>query len=535
MSRPRGQPRKRARDAAGAVPPPEQFRALWSVVPLALVLALQLWTSRDRFAGPFLDTRLHYHYDNADFSFKARSGNRSADLRSQFGVTVGTYSKWGEPSAAPQYYTDHPFLLKALFQQYGRLAGNGEGASRSFAFAVGFVTAAGFYLVLLLSTGSVLASLAATTTLVCLPLFAVYQTALKFETDGMLVSVWLYAALAFYLQRGRPGALRAFGVLTGLAFLVHWTAVLFVVGLAAALAWKSVRGDARAGRALRVAVVAGAIGALALLGAMAYLQRGWGAAANVLVQAFGRRAAPIPAGAWWSRQWEYARLNFGDGVAWIVLVPALILIATALLRRRRDLPKLTAEPEARLLAPFGAVSALVAGVWVVAFRQGSFVHVYWQYWFCLPIAALTGAALEAVRPRRLLFAAATLACGALWLSLLSSGSALHASVRRDELGTPSDTEFLGSLREDRFDRLLFVPLTETPLNAWFQGPLFEYYTDRRIALAGGPADVRVGDKVLVLRYAQRADVQARLAAWSGKRLENEKCGSRICAYDVSSP
>lgn len=52
---------------------------------------------------------------------------------------------------------------------------------------------------------------------------------------------------------------------------------------------------------------------------------------------------------------------------------------------------------------------------------------------------------------------------------------------------------------------------------------------------GPGSDLRSGDKLLVLRYAPRQEVAARLETWSGKRLLNEKCGLRVCAHDVADP
>jgi hypothetical protein len=109
---------------------------------------------------------------------------------------------------------------------------------------------------------------------------------------------------------------------------------------------------------------------------------------------------------------------------------------------------------------------------------------------------------------------------------------VHHSVVADQLGTPDDIEFLRSLRADRFDRLVFVPVAESPLNSWFQGPLFLYYTDRPIVVAAKPGELRGGDKVLVLRFEQRPLVEQQVEKWSGLQLVNEMCARRICAYDV---
>jgi hypothetical protein len=44
--------------------------------------------------------------------------------------------------------------------------------------------------------------------------------------------------------------------------------------------------------------------------------------------------------------------------------------------------------------------------------------------------------------------------------------------------------------------------------------------------------LRRGDKVLLLRFAQRPVVARQVETWSGLQLANEACGRRICAYDV---
>ena len=522
-------PARRQREPEAAA----RQRPLWIALSLAGVLALQLWTCRDRFGLPFLDTRLHYDYDNADFSFRARSGNRNGDLRSQLGVTANTYSRWGERTGTT-YYTDHPFLVKAVFQQFTKLAGTTESASRSFSLAVSLGIAAGLYVILLQTTGSLLAALAGAVTLVSLPLFSLYQTAVKFETDGMLAGVWLFVALMARLRSATRRSLTIYGLLVVASFLAHWTAILFVGAIAAYLLFAFVRGrDATTRATLLVTVSAGVLGMAVLFGAMAWLQGGFRAALGALSRAFATRAATIPAATWWERQWLYSRMNFGDVFAWLLLGIILFLPLRWLWSRSRE--PIAVPPSAPMLALFIASTLAVACAWQFAFPQGSFVHVYWQYWFCLPIAALVAAFVASLSASRLGFAAALLACGALVLHLSSASRAAYARVVADQLGTADDIALLTSLREDSFDRMVFVPLSDMALNQWFQGPLFEYYTDRPVIVASTEGDVRAGSKALVLRYQQREDVVARLSAWSHKRLANEKCGERLCAFDVPAP
>jgi hypothetical protein len=116
-----------------------------------------------------------------------------------------------------------------------------------------------------------------------------------------------------------------------------------------------------------------------------------------------------------------------------------------------------------------------------------------------------------------------------------SGAAALDETLRSQLGTPADIEFLTAIRSGCFDRLAFVPVTEQPLNAWFEGPIFLYYTDRPVAVVSPGQTLRPTDKVLVLRYRDRDAVRGQIEAIAGVRLGHEQCGARLCAYDVVPP
>ena len=527
------------RRASPQVAPAPSRRAAWIVLSLAGVLGLQIWFCLGSFRAPFLDTRLHYSYDNADFLVRARSGDRSGELRDQFGVTEQSYSRWGVKKGEARYYTDHPFLVKAAFQQFTRVAGTGEWTSRVFSLAVSFGIAAGFYVVVLLTeaggrkarpcgTGrGLLSAFAGTMILVSLPLFAVYQTCIKFETDGMLAGVWLYAALVMFLENGKRSSLWAYGILAALAFLVHWTSGLLVGALAVWLlvSWLKRRDPAR-GRAFLASVLAGVAGVILLVAAFGYLQHGWSGARAHLERSFAVRSAPVPPAQWWTRQRAYFESNFTDVMFWIAVGSGVFLAVLALKRRE--------ESPSGLLWVFFVSTLAVAVVWMIAFRQGSFIHKYWQYWLCLPLATLAAAFVGSRKtlPPALLATAGFLA---LAVYLLMAAKDSYAGILKDQLGTREDIAFLKTLRDDSFDRFVFVPVSQIPLNQWFQGPLFDYYTDRPVAITSSPSDVHPGDKLLVLRYQQRDSVVAAVSKWSGKTLSNEKCGPRFCAYDVAEP
>jgi hypothetical protein len=266
---------------------------------------------------------------------------------------------------------------------------------------------------------------------------------------------------------------------------------------------------------------------------MAWIQGGIRNAWAPLGAAFARRSAAIDWSAWLTRQWSYLQANFDP----VFLAAALVMmgwLAATVWRSGpvdavcRDHGRSRGTP----LLVFSAVTLATALVWLVVFRQGSFIHVYWQLWLSLPAAALVGAFVAVLRTRPRLLGVALVALLALLVQLRGSAASAYASIVRDQLGTSDEIEFLRSLRNDRFSRFVFIPLVQHPLNEWPDSPLFLYYTDRPVQVLG-PASVPVaGEKALLLRLKDRQSVVARIEARSGVRLANEKCSDRLCAYDV---
>ncbi|MBI4917441.1 MAG: hypothetical protein HY825_16500 [Acidobacteria bacterium] len=503
------------------------------LLALALVAAVQLGSAGD-LSGPFLDTRLHVDYDNALFSFMARNGLRNGEARSQWGVTVNDYVAWGERAGPPRYYTDHPFLVKAAFQQFARLAGTGEASSRTFYLIVSLSAAAGLFTLLLQTTRAITPALVGALALVSLPVFSKFQTCVKFELDGMLLAVWLLAALAWFERdRGRGRLAVVAGLVVG-CVLAHWTSLLVAgfVGLALLLeAWR------RPGRArwlaFGVPAAAGAGALVVLASLMAWLQGSWQGAWHALVLASARRAgvASFTWSQWLGRQGTYAVDNFGVPFLAAIGIVAVALVALSV-RRGRVGSSTTreAQPWALGVAMFALTAAAL--VWLLAFRQGSYVHSFWQLPLTLPAALLVGIAVAAARQDRRWSLAALVGAAALVAQLNVAGIAARREAAAARLGTPADVEFLASLRDDRSSRLVYVPVARHPLDEWFQGPLFEYYTDRPVVVAQPGWRPRPDDRVLLLRYKDRDTVVGDVGIRLGARLVDERCGARLCAYSV---
>jgi hypothetical protein len=301
-------------------------------------------------------------------------------------------------------------------------------------------------------------------------------------------------------------------------------------GYLAVLAFR--RPEGRAKTALLAVSASSAVAGMVLICLWSYLHRSFRGTWTVLQAAFLRRSEPVPMAEWGRRQWDYLNANFTNAFPWI-LAGLIAVIAFGWLRARARLsrPDPDVSGPTPTLLPFFLCSLAVAVTWVLAFRQGSFIHIYWQYWLCPPIAVLVAAALSPLRstPERV----AGAACTAVLLSYLGlAASASYRGVLKDQLGTADDVMLLRSIRDDAFDRLVFVPLSDVPLNQWFHGTLFPYYTDRPVVVASAPSDVLGTDKLLLLRYRQRDRVAEDVSRWLGKTLANEKCGERMCAYDV---
>jgi hypothetical protein len=493
---------------------------------LALVALWQVTLVRDRLSVPFLDTRLHYFWDNAFASVNARNGIRVGGLRCQFGTTEIDYVRWGKPASPPRHYTDHPFLIQAVFQQAARLIGTSETASRSFSLLVAFGIAAGLFALVIQTTGGVFAAVSAGLVLVSLPLFSTFQVSAKYELNGMLLGVWQFVALAASMRRGTRRALAAHGTLTALAFLAHWTAALSAGITGVFLAVRLFRNrDEPSRRALLSTVVGGAAGFALLASLMAFVQGGFREALAPLVESFSRRSQPIPLPEWAARQKIYLGANFGWTLLAALLGMAILLAARWISGSR--------ESADDLLWLFIAASALTAGAWLLLFRQGSFIHVYWQLWLALPASALVGKFAGSLRGRRRMQVIAGVLGLLLCLHLRRLSAESYEEILRVQLGSKEDIEFLKSLRNDRFTRMVFVPLTEDPLNEWFQGPLFEYYTDRPVAILDPEkTPPKSGEKLLVLRGEECVLALPELERRFGLKLANETCGPRFCAYDV---
>lgn len=524
---------------AGATPRRVHFRrGAVHAACLAALAAAQLALTYDKLDRPLLDGALHYDFDNAYFTTMARNGTRLEGPRTAFGLTMVSYSTWGVPSGEPTFYTHHPFLMPMLYQRVVAALGDAEWVSRAFSLAIAWVAASGLFTALLLATGSLAASFLGALLLVNIPVLATYQLCPKYETVGIAAGMWLFVLLARYLRAPSRTRLAAVGAAAAVAVLAHWTGLLFAAALCAWLAWARLRtGDARYGRAA-VNVGAGtAAGAATVLGVFAWLKGGVARfAADFGGVAVTRSdVSALPPGAWVARQRQYLEMNFGDLLPWAAVVAGVLAVALWTRRRRSPGGGGAAPGAPGLLPALFTGSLATACVWQLAFPQGSYVHVFWQLWFCVPIAVVVAAAVaavEAAAPRARWVAVAAAALLIAHAHVLSRRA--FAELLRLERGVPEEVALLKAVRSERFSRFVFIPVEDTPFNAWFTGPIFEYYSDRPVA-ALDASGLRLTDKVLLLAHDRQRELVAELEGLTHVRFTHERCAARVCAYDVQAP
>ncbi len=510
----------------------------WVLIAFSItaIFGLQLAITLHKMDLPFLDGRMHYYYDNADFTFRARNGITLNEPKTQLGITNLSYSAWGKPSGEPSFYTHHPFLFKAVFQQYVRILGDAEWVSRSFALGVAAVATAGVFTGLLMASDSILAAFGGVAVIVGIPVFAIFQSCIKYEIDGMAAGTWFFAAMALYLRHPGKRRLIAVSVLAVLCALAHWTALILVLVSFVWLAWEwAWNRDLDAGRAALASGLGAIIGSLAVFVVFVWLNGGWEPFLSDIIQAASTRSdtMEIPKGAWSQRQIFYTNINFGKMLTWVSGLLSIGLAARWIWHRMACNPLIGVRAVNRLFPIFFFSTLATACIWLFAFRQGSYVHIYWQLWFCLPVAGLVAMGITAGREiSRIFTVAAIIGCVALAGWLQASSYAAYRTLLNEPLGVPQDVEFLKSLRTEPFSRFVFIPITPNPLNDWFQGPIFEYYTDRHVAYFNEETPLGPGDKALILIYQNQKELVTEIGMKLGIEFANEQCGPSFCAYDV---
>lgn len=528
--------------ARGDVQPASCVPASWPI-PAAglaaafLVFAMQLAMAAGTVDEPFLDTCLHYFYDNAWFTTAARNANEIGFPGHRLGIVISLpHDRWQEPSGPPSFYVHHPYAMKLLMQHVMAVCGHEEWVSRAFALVVSMLASLGVLVTISLLTRSIAAGGLGAATFVSLPVMATFQTCLKFEIDGMAASAWVFPAVVALL--GRPTAISR-GLLVGMGIasgLTAWTGVIFATLTAGLLCLPGIAGrGVPPGRARQAAglLVAGLGIALAvLLVAFSWQKGGVLALGADLGSAFRAHAerAGFTNREWLGRQVSYAWLGYGP--VGLLLLAAGGVMAVTWLGRLVSGRESDTRASPALLSGFLAVSLATGFIWTVTFREGSYTHEYWSLPTSMGVAAVIPLLIARVSARH---RPAALLCGtvvvlAAYLTSWQFFGHRLALWRAEQ--TAADIEFLESQRAEQFTEFVFLPLGNHPFNAWFQTRLFEYYTDRPLRRHEPGSPLTSDARLILLKYDDQASAEAFVEQKLQVRLRNRGCGPRFCVYEV---
>lgn len=448
------------------------------------ILLVQLLTGLWHIRDPFIDGRYHYNWNPPFWLLNAQATNRVGIAQSFLGVATGFTDTPGTAPAATGFYESHPQLIGPIIALWTRIAGYGEWSPRLLSLLLIAAAAALFFFALRAVFGWRFAASSAAI-FVSLPLIFIYGKMLNHEP---LVLFFIAVSFLGFVKviRGEARGMPVFvaGII-GMA-LSDWSGFVFG-GLFILLLLSPPLGRSRAAR--RAALLAlGALGlGLGLFFLQSFLQRSSLAGTAPDLSAFFSRyldlwryrsgqGAPIPWHLWALKELVFINRNYSL-VLWIAGITGL---GVAFARRRGEI----LSPEKRAVAEFSLAVAAGQLFYLVSLKQATFIHLYYQYFFSLPVAFGATLVLDRVagfarslRARHLLLlgSAAVVALA----SLLWSASVYTRLLTQEMWGDRSDIALIASLRDLPAGARVIAADNATALE-WFANPNIIYYAGRPV-------------------------------------------------------
>lgn len=371
----------------------------------------------------------HEGFNAAVWSTGARAISERGWLASQFGG-----------HALGQDYANHPPLTYLVAWAARAVLGHDERAVRIVmlgASSIGIVL-----LYVLVRQWGLRPAAAAAGVIVAgaTPMFLYYGTMLDSWILGMPLVVGLLVAMS--TERRRP---RTVAVLAALVALCCWQGVI-VMGCA----FVAARRSPRLRRDVWWMVAGAAVGTVVTWAWIAWVYAGIGPAID---QFRSRSADPVGISSWLNRQLTFGVDTFRYA---LVLLPVALWCA---LRRR----------EGRELA---LVLVVAAAIYPLVFRQGAYIHDYWNYFVLLPLAYGSAIAADWLLARR----REIVGLAAVVLAAYGVHGAVHHSFI-EWAWRPSPFEALAASVDAPADQDV-VPIVLAPGDD--PSPQLRYYLDRDI-------------------------------------------------------
>ena len=431
------------------------------VLGLACIVAAQAFCGFWELGMPFYDGRYHFNWGPPFWLLKAQETNDIGLAASYFGVAG---------------YHSHPQLIGPVVALWTRLAGYDEASIRGLALLLALASTVLLALWVRRYLGAI-AGLCSGALFSALPIIFIYGK--KLDQENLLLVFLLLQLFAYSIVRTRRRAgLALIAVSSFLMMSSDWSGGVFAVALsaAAALAWGRAQRPLLVQTALSSAAgVVLALAAFLLQTALQQSASSLGTLAADYYQVWQYRAGhggdPISAPWWLYRQWGFLQTNFS--------VPLFVLgiagLGYELFRRFRD-------ERRRELALFATAALLGSLCYQLAVAQASGIHIYYQFYYAVPVAVglfllASAFATRFIRNRR----GTIVVCGILVLASAAwSFDQYRIFVHEGSWGDESDINLLKNVRAIPADQQVVAGEADELMRSWFDNPNIRYYAGRAI-------------------------------------------------------
>lgn len=441
----------------------ELSRRMFGVV-LALLLATQFLFGLWHIDYPFVDGRHHYNWGPAFWLLHAESINEVGLANTYFGL---------------KDYASHPQLMGPVIATWTNAFGYSEASIRLLALSLTVLATLFLALAARTFVGGRRALLF-TLFFASIPLIYVYGKKLDQEALVLVFLALHLWGIGLFEKKNRKG-LALIGVGSLGMMLSDWSGALFALATVAymffAWGWRARKGDIIL--ATFVSWSASGVG-LVLFLVQSYLQSGakslsdlihnyytlWQYRTGITIEGFSFMD-------WARKQVAYARINFT-----VLVLVASVSGFIATLWKKFSPPEEGRNHFAFLTLWVG----LGALLYMAVVPYASAVHLYYQYYFAIPVAVGLMFAVEFVvsRTQALHRSAVFILATAGVFALLATFSIIHYQkmLFENSWGNKTDVLLLKSLRDIPEDESIITLNDNHIALDWFRNPNITYYTGR---------------------------------------------------------
>jgi hypothetical protein len=458
-------------DAPESAQPTRVNSKLLTLLLLAIILSVQVCVSIPRLNLPFLDTRLHWYFDNAMFLLMAvhSSDETIDDPRKIFGVANYEYNHALQP-AKIHFYSNHGVLSPTLFLQFSKLVGFKEYTPRIFSLLVSLCASLLLFLTIKKVLNSNMVAFILTALYVSMPLQSLYMDQMKYSNMEALI----FFAFLFSVSHleARPLLRIARITLALSAFLLfHTDYPIFFPAIAAAIYLLARKTGSS--RILVFSMMAGIVSTLLIQWWLGF------GPVNAASKRIGFDQAGLTTGSWLQKQWLFLAENFGEVQLFFMgLCLVQIAIKPALLKN--------------FWVYSGFVTFLGTLLYLTVFRNQSSIHHFNQWHLAtgyvlmlIGLAQIYSWAEILERKKRYLFLLPFL-----FLNFYQSYD-LYKKCRAPEFAKPQDIQQIRAIDK----RILYFTDGTSGPHDWWNGPGIKLYKDPIFNGKKTPSPIPTGENV----------------------------------------